>query len=247
MDDDDKYVVVGAAGEGLDDEGVIIQPDFALARYNEDGSLDTDFDGDGLVYTDFSGVNASFDEAGALAITDDEIIVAGFSQACGETTAGNTCGEIPVDMTADGAGEEPLTEEDFALARYDYDGLLDTTFGSGGLVITDFDGQFDVVEAIALVEDDDEDGYKLVAAGITVIGEGDTEEDFALARYHSNGRLDKGFGDGGLVVTDFFGLPDQATGVAVINNKIVLAGKAERFAEEEDFALARDSLLIAPG
>ena len=126
-----------------------------------------------------------------------------------------------------------------SVARYFSDGSLDTTFGSGGLVITDFDGQFVVVEAIALIEDDNEEGYKIVAAGITVIGEPASEEDFALARYHSNGRLDKGFGDGGLVVTDFFGLPDQATGVAVINNKIVLAGKAERFAEEEDFALAR--------
>ena len=41
VDDDDKYVVVGAAGVGLDDDGVIIQPDFALARRRRGGSPGT--------------------------------------------------------------------------------------------------------------------------------------------------------------------------------------------------------------
>jgi uncharacterized delta-60 repeat protein len=66
---DGKIVVVGGTGS-----------DFALARYNTDGSLDTTFSGDGKQTTDFGGLR---DVANGVAIqTDgkiDKIVVVGGS------------------------------------------------------------------------------------------------------------------------------------------------------------------------
>ena len=111
--------------------------DFGLARYNTDGSLDTTFDGDGKVTTDFG----DSEDARGVAIQADGKIVA----------AGSTLG-------------------DFALARYNTDGSLDTTFGSDGKVTTDF-GDGDSARGIAIRGD-----RRLVAVG-SALG------DFAVARY----------------------------------------------------------------
>ncbi len=53
--------------------GGSLDGDFALARFNGDGSLDTAFDGDGTVVTDFGGVDA----LAALAVQADGKVVAG--------------------------------------------------------------------------------------------------------------------------------------------------------------------------
>src|SRR5207247_383388 len=96
--------------------------DFALARYRADGSVDLTFGSGGRVVTDFGGDDTAF----ALAVQPDgKIVVAGVS------TGGGTM--------------------DFALARYDSDGALDTSFGSGGRVVTDLGGNGGNDEAFALV------------------------------------------------------------------------------------------------
>src|SRR5439155_272563 len=85
--------------------------DFAVARYNADGSLDASFGVGGEVTTDF---NSSFNVALSVALqTDGRIVAAGISGT--------------------GGGDA-----DFALARYNAGGSLDTTFGMGGKVLTDF-------------------------------------------------------------------------------------------------------------
>ncbi|MCI0552868.1 MAG: DUF5050 domain-containing protein, partial [Anaerolineae bacterium] len=66
------------------------------------------------------------------------------------------------------AGE---TSSDFALARYNADGSPDAGFGSNGLVTTDFAASGDVAHSLAIQAD----------GRIVVVGESD--EDFALARY----------------------------------------------------------------
>src|SRR5262249_26553720 len=102
----------------------------------------------------------------------------------------------------------------FALARYTTTGTLDTTFGTGGQVVTDFAAD-DRAFAVALQTDG-----KIVAAGVT-------GPNFALARYNTNGTLDGTFGAGGKVITDLAGLSDIALGVAVrADGKIVAVGRA---------------------
>jgi len=107
--------------------------DFALVRYNVDGSLDATFGIGGKMTTDFSGRR---DGAFAVAIQADGKIVAAGCTAC-EQVAG-----------------------DFAIARYNSDGSLDTTLDGDGKVTTDLNGGEDHGNAVAIQGDG-----RIVAAG----------------------------------------------------------------------------------
>lgn len=113
-------------------------------------------------------------------------------------------------------------------------GDLDSTFGSGGLVTTDFNSGPDLIRAMALQSDG-----KIVVAGQTYASE-TTSFNFALARYQTNGTLDTSFAGTGKITLDFFGLTDQAYAVAIqTDGKIVVAGTARTTANNSSFALAR--------
>jgi uncharacterized delta-60 repeat protein len=118
--------------------------------------------------------------------------------------------------------------DDFALARYNPNGSLDTSFSGDGKQLTDFGG-LDAANAVAL------QGGKIVLAGSGSLG-GTGGDDFALARYKPNGSLDATFSGDGKQTTDF-GSADAANAVALqADGKIVAAGRG---AGEGDFALAR--------
>jgi uncharacterized delta-60 repeat protein len=172
------------------------------------GVLDLNFGASGTVTTDFSGRS---DEAQAVVEQKDgKFIVVGrtFNPATGSS--------------------------DFALSRYHRDGSLDTSFGTGGRVTTDFFGGPDSAFAAALQRDG-----KLVVAGIA-FNPATNDDDFGLARYLPDGRLDPSFGEGGKVVTDFFDNSDAAEGVAIQpNGRIVVVGRAFRGGTSFDFAMAR--------
>ncbi len=179
---DGKMVVAGSALSALG------PPDFALARYNGDGSLDSAFGSGGRVTTDFGGRS---DNASAVAIQPDGKILAGGG--------------------ADLAG----TQFDFALVRYNVDGSLDSTFGSGGKVTTDFNGGLDAAAALALQTDG-----KIILAGFATTG----DPHMAMARYNSNGTLDSNFGSAGKVVTNINGTRDFANAVAIQSDGKIIAG-----------------------
>jgi uncharacterized delta-60 repeat protein len=113
------------------------------------------------------------------------------------------------------------------------DGSLETSFGNGGKVITDFFGLWDEVRDVAIQSDG-----KIVAAGFTqTLSTGD---DFAVARFNANGELDPTFGAGGKVTIDFFGGDDQAYALAIQpDGRIILAGYAGKILSYTTFALAR--------
>jgi uncharacterized delta-60 repeat protein len=249
---DGKLVVAGfASTDGL------ITRDFALARYDTNGSLDTSFGSGGKIETDFFG---DIDEAHGVAIqSDGRIVLAGKARGLNPfdfalarynvdgsldasfgsggkliTNFGNTAQAFNVILQTDGkivavGGRfDALTEFDFALARYNSDGSLDASFGSGGLVATAISDREDVAFGVALHAD----GRIVVAGRGSAIG---FFSDFALARYNSDGSLDASFGSGGKIITDFSSERSEAGAVAVQpNNKIVAAGFANG-----DFALAR--------
>jgi uncharacterized delta-60 repeat protein len=216
--DGDGKVATDFAG-GLDQAiGVAVQPDgkivtaghatvsgtsdFAIARYNPDGSLDSTFDLDGKVTTDFGG---DADEGYGVAIqADGKIVAAGWGIVSGTL--------------------------DFAIARYNPDGSLDTTFDLDGKVTTDFDGSNDEGRAMAIQADG-----KIVAAGLAIVS---GTLDFGLARYNPDGSLDTTFSGDGKVTTDF-GSNEEGFGVAIQGDgKIVTAGRAP-VSGTSDFALAR--------
>jgi uncharacterized delta-60 repeat protein len=179
---------------------------FALARYNTDGSLDTSFGTDGKVITSFGG---AYSEAFSVAVQADGRIVAAGTGSSGDAPR-------------------------FALARYNSDGSLDTSFGSGGLVTTSFGGSGDdLIQGMTLQPDG-----RIVAVGFATPVSGSAT--FALARYNSDGSLDTSFGSGGLVTTSFLGMFDRAQSVAVQpDGRIVAAGFTQVGYLDYNFALAR--------
>jgi uncharacterized delta-60 repeat protein len=199
-----------------------VQFDFALARYHADGTLDTTFDGDGKVNTDFGstcaleGAFCGDDLAQAVALQPDgKIVVAGWTVIAS-------------------VQPDPKTafDTDFALARYNADGTLDTTFGGDGKVTTDIGRTPD---PLSLSRDSatsvgiQADG-RIVAAGWTVTETSGS----ALVRYNADGTLDPSFNGDGIVTTADNAL---ANGLALqADGRIVVAGAA---ADTADFALAR--------
>ena len=120
---------------------------FALARYNTNGSLDTSFGTGGIVVTPVS----QYDSARAAAIqSNGKIVVAGW----------NYIG----------------SNRYFALNRYNPNGSLDTSFGSGGKILTPFGNGNAGATAVAIQPDG-----RIVAAGFSFNNE--TNADFALVRY----------------------------------------------------------------
>jgi uncharacterized delta-60 repeat protein len=200
---DGKIVVAGKAYNKITNNF-----DFALARYNSNGSLDNTFDGDGKLNTDFFG---SDDGASALAIQlDGKIVVAG--QAINPNT----------------------NDYDFALARYNSNGTLDNTFDGDGKQTTNFFGGYDFVYSLAIQLD-----RKIVVAG-QAFNSNTNNNDFALARYNSNGSLDNTFDGDGKLTTNFNGGNDIAYSLALQQDgKIVVAGQAVNPNTGNDFALAR--------
>jgi uncharacterized delta-60 repeat protein len=182
---------------------------FALARYNTNGSLDTSFGSGGTVST---AIKNSASEAFAVALQPDgKVLAAGFVQ-----------------------WTRFASSLDFALERYTTSGSLDPTFGSGGIVTTNFTGKgtntsADFAFAIALQSDG-----KILVAGTTTGADGPylpQDNDIALARYNSNGSLDTTFGKGGLVITSYTAIPGSLgwTGVSSVavepNGTIVVVGE----------------------
>jgi uncharacterized delta-60 repeat protein len=247
---DGKIVAAGIAG-GND-------PKFALARYTVDGSLDTSFSGDGKVTTNFTSRDdlayavavqgdgkivaageaagsggrialVRYDAAGTLDTTfsGDGRVATNFTSGAdfADVVAIQADQKIIVAGTADYFGRDAR----FALARYNADGSLDTTFGGDGKVTTNFSSGFDGAFGLAIQPADG----KVVAGG-------QARGKFALARYDITGALDATFGGDGKVRTDF------TTGVDALDelriqpdNKIVVAGGANFFGANSKFALAR--------
>ncbi|MDB5322017.1 MAG: uncharacterized protein JWN40_3648 [Phycisphaerales bacterium] len=127
-------------------------------------------------------------------------------------------------------------ESDFALARYNPDGTLDTTFGDKGRVRTDIRLD-DVINDITLQSDG-----KILAAGFSsnVAANGALEYAFALVRYNVNGSLDAGFGNNGVVTTRIEGYDFAQRVLVLADGKIIVGGSTQSPGPTPaDFALAR--------
>ncbi len=169
---------------------------FAVARFNADGSVDGTFGSGGFVITEIG--YHSMARAGALQ-PDGKIIAAGHSTDSGPNR--------------------------FVVARYNADGSLDASFGSGGIVLTP-EGQ--VITSVALQGDG-----KIVATGT---GSGA----FTVVRYATNGSLDATFGGTGIVTVRTGPNGGEANGVAVqADGDIVAGGYTNPNQGYADFAVAR--------
>ncbi len=189
--------------------------DFALARYNVDGTLDATFDGEtgvngnGFIRTDF-GNASGHDQALGVAIQSDGKIVA-------------------VGYAFNG------TNNDLAITRYNSNGSLDTTFSVDGKATYNFG--FSGTEIAAAVAIDSQGRILVGGEG----SPGSTGRDFLVARILPDGTLDTTFGTSNGKTTVNFGgsLDDFASAMFVQpDGKIVLAGTVQS-GGNNNFAIAR--------
>jgi uncharacterized delta-60 repeat protein len=258
IDPDGRIVVAGTVNWGPN-------PNFGVARYNLDGSLDTSFSGDGKLTIDVSGRS---DAGLEMAIQSDGKIV----------------------ISGEGGFGQGRTDSKLALVRLTAAGALDQSFGTDGKVMTQLTSRFDGAWGVAI-----DGNNRIVAAGFAGAwvnkrfalaryspngsldtsfgGDGKVLTDFthlhdeavevsfqqdekilvggvagyrlnraansqiALARYNTNGSLDQSFSGNGKLSTNFTRKDDGANRIAIQEDgRIVAAGYAGGGAK---FAIAR--------
>jgi len=196
---DQKIVVTGVCI-------VNSEPQFCLLRYNPDATIDGTFDEDGIVITHFETTAGA---ARDIAIQPDgKIVVAGESFQNG--------GVIP------------------ALARYNTDGSLDTSFDGHGKLTTPNSLQLQT-NALALQADG-----KILVAGSSF----GLVQSISLTRYDSDGSLDETFGSGGFVTTSIGPTHAAAAAVALQTDGRIVVGGYRSFTNDPeanfaDFVLVR--------
>ena len=251
LQQDGKIVTVGTTSGNSND--------FAIVRYNSNGTLDSTFNSSGIVTVDFGGddraMGVALQSTGKILVAGSTSIGSNFAlvrlNANGsfDTTFGQG-GLITTDMGGTDAANSMVIQSnddiilagvsnnEFALARYLPDGTLDTTFGNGGKVITDISGTGlpNTINDVILQPD-----------GEIVVG-GNVNGNFVVARYNPNGQLDSNFGTNGKVITNFPNRTSIIHDLALqTNGEIVAAGESfDASTGKNEFALARYTTAGAP-
>ena len=132
-------------------------------------------------------------------------------------------------IVAAGYAGNASNSTDFALAKYNSDGTLytSTPFGTGGIVITDFASAKDAANAIVIQPEAGNPLGKIVLAG-------QSGSQTALARYHADGTPDLTFDGDGKVTTAISNV-SSGNAVAVLNDKIFVAGDAHNSTTDNHF------------
>ncbi len=252
---DDKILVIGIVYDGINPNS------YAVGRYQPDGKVDSSFGENGVARIPSTNDQTQFNRI-ALA-PDSSIIVAGSatpsSSLCHISSNGvfdskfggtgrvlNTIVGFNARIAVQKDGKILLTgntfgggyyEQDFALSRYNPDGSLDETFGSGGTVVT---------QGFPGVNGHDQPGDIVVQAdGRIVMGGYSTGSDYighmAILRYNPDGTLDNSFGTKGKTFVLF---ENEGSAVATLlpqsDGKILLSGNAYNYALSRGYlALSR--------
>ena len=150
LQSDGRIVIAGSLTSKLNAPPASNDAGFGVVRYSASGALDRTFGKGGVAVADF-GKNAPLSGAFALAIqSNNELVAAG--------------------AAAQGAFNLSF-DSSFGLARFTGAGVLDTSFGSGGLVTTTLisgsTNVYSYVNGLAIQSDG-----KIVAAGNTLVGQG---------------------------------------------------------------------------
>jgi uncharacterized delta-60 repeat protein len=189
-----------------------------IYRLTSTGTLDSTF-GVGGTVTLAQQQSGSMDTADGVAVqSDGKIVVVGYSGSTADTLS------------------------HVVVARLNSNGSLDSTFGTGGIVLLPYlgsGGSFlfgDQAYAVVIQTDG-----KIVAVGTS--DSGTVNPHFMIIRLTTTGSLDTTFNHTGFVITDFSGngsSSDVANAVAFqSNNAIIAAGSSTALNATSHFALAR--------
>ncbi len=186
---------------------------FALAALRRDGSLDPSFGNSGLVRTPIPGVPHAHIDA-LLAQTDARIVAVGSNAADGS-----------------------LRSTTLAIAaRYTADGRLDTSFGAGTGIAKFALAQGDIASglAAALQPPAPSGGAERLVIGGAPLG--NHVRRFRLLRLAADGALDRSFGSGGQVTTDFGESGGATALLALPDGRLIASGQ---LLDSGGFSLAR--------
>ncbi|MFW5439425.1 MAG: LamG-like jellyroll fold domain-containing protein, partial [Methylophilaceae bacterium] len=236
---DGKILVTGSSYNGTN-------YDFALVRYNADGTLDTSFSGDGMLTT---AIGLADEYGRSVTVqADGKIIVGGFTfngtnndlalvrynvdgtldaSFDGDgilTTAVGPGDDLAFSVIVQADGKILLAgnshngaNDDIMLVRYNTNGTLDASFSVGGILTLDIGGGTDLGDDITLQADGK---ILLTGAGFT-----STHRDLVVVRINTDGTLDASFGTGGIVTTDVGAGHEYGNDIKVqTNGKIVVSG-----------------------
>ena len=242
---DGKLVVAGGCHYG--DPVTSQDGGICLARYLDNGSLDTTFDGDGKVLTNPNV--GRLDTANAVhVLSDGKLLVSG---TCNDGSAAKACiARYLDDGTSDsgfgtggvvhlsvggstGSGDSTLQPDGKLLLsvgctaglctlRMLADGSVDTEYGAGGLATIPMTGNRSA-RRVRLQPD----GKAIIAGWCD---KGVTNIDFCVARLHDSGQLDTSFGTGGQTSVSFASgsWQDYLHAIAITRDgKILLSGNCE--------------------
>ena len=141
-----------------------------ILRYTENGFIDTTFGTNGMVQIP---ATAGDNELTSVSVQSDGKIVA----------AGHYSNPL--------AG---FNDFDILLMRVDTNGVLDSTFGNAGVVLTSINGGVDDCFGMEI-----DDSGNIFAAGFTTLPDSGNTLDMVLLKYNSAGVLDTTFGSAGIV------------------------------------------------
>ena len=246
---DGKIIVAGSSTNGN-------YEDFALVRFNYNGTMDSTFGKNGMV---ISNISSGDDRIAAVTLQrDGKIVAAGSANTDFGVARYLPNGEPDRSFGANGIvikslqNGEDLAQGvtiqpdgkiivagssfngdnfDFAVARFTPEGRLDKTFGKEGIVLTPVGDGDDKVNALALQPDG-----KIILAGSSDNG---AANDIALMRFSNSGTADESFGKKGLVITSVQKGDENAYCIALQKDlKIVVAGNSNN-GFNNDFIIIR--------
>ncbi|WP_075086540.1 tandem-95 repeat protein [Mariniblastus fucicola] len=239
---DGKYLVASAVNVATTGQDL----DFAVSRFNTDGTLDATFGTDGTVIT---SVNTNNETINRMALqSDGKIIVVGGYRS------GSTTDAIILRYTADGALDTTFNgdgmqevqfvsnandwfedvviqpdgkivavgyanyggQDQMIAARFETNGTLDASFGTGGQVVLPVDVADEQASAVALQSDG-----KLILVGSSNNG---ADSDFAIRRLDVDGSLDTSFGNLGVVGIDISLSQDNGNALVIGGNDEIFVG-----------------------
>ncbi len=255
---DGKFLAVGFT------ENISGQIDVAIVKYNNDGSIDTSFGINGLVITAIGtssdyGYTLSLQSDGKFIVsgyykvtsTNHNVFVARYNSDGSLDLSFGTTGIVTFEVStlkneiyaseiqADGkivlSGFTKVGNYfDVLVMRIGSSGILDSSFGSGGIIIKSI-GSYDDFGRSLIVQPNN----KIVISGLSITNNSMNYGDFFLCRINSDGTDDLDFGLNGLVVTSIGnGNDDVTSSLLQVDSMIVLSGYSSSQGYDE-FAIAR--------
>ena len=236
---------------------ILILASINISTTAQPGHLDPSFGKNGIIRTEFGSVKNLFPhkctdiiihpdgsfyqviESGSVSYISHRFSDFALDQAYGEKGY-----SVPVLLTnpkaviqADGkiviGGRVQMypTGTDFGLARLNLDGSFDKSFSCDGMQTADFSSSDDFMNSICLQADG-----KILAAGYTILG---GNENFAIARYNTDGSSDMSFSRDGKLTIDFSAFNDAVNQIAVQRDGKIVAAGYSRFGASSSFAVVR--------